>query len=205
MILLLVGLAGVLPAAAQTSEEARVEALAAERQASQRRHLWRVGAWGSLNLLGGAGLALASDHQTQPARWGFGLQASLWGAVNLGIATFGLLGSPAPPTSVYAEAVSSERGYHDVLLLNMGLNVAYAAVGTAMLVAGYRDVRGAAGWRGHGLALIVQGAGLLALDGIALAASRTRLADLLGPDLLGVAGRLSGMASPGGLAVVIPL
>ena len=197
----------LMPAEAvgQTSVGERVEALAAERQDSQRRHLWRVGVWGGLNLLGGAGLALASDRQARPARWGFGLQAGLWGAVNLGIATFGLVGSPGAPTSAYAEAVSSERNYHDILLLNMGLNVAYAAAGTAMLVAGYRDVRGARSWRGHGLALILQGAGLLVLDGISLAASRSRLADLLGPDLLGVAGGLSGMAAPGGFAVVLHL
>lgn len=190
---------------AQTSEVARVEALAAERQASQRRHLWRVGAWGSLNLLGGAALMLASDRQRQPTRRGFGLQAGLWGAVNLSIAGFGLLSSSSDPTSSYGEVVSAERGYHDILLLNMGLNVAYAAMGTAMVVAGYRDVRSAASWRGHGLALILQGAGLLVLDGISLVASRSRLGDLLGPDFVGVAGGLSGMAFPGGVSVVIPL
>ena len=193
-------------AMAQTSEDgARIESLVAERQASQRRHLWRVGAWGSLNFLGGAALMLGSDRQRQAARWGFGLQSGLWGAVNLGIAGVGLLSSSGSPTSVYGDAVSGERNYHDVLLLNMGLNVAYAAVGAAMVVAGYRDVRSAASWRGHGLALILQGAGLLVLDGISLVASRLRLTDLLGPDFVGVAGGLSGVAFPGGVSVVIPL
>lgn len=43
---------------------------------------------------------------------------------------------------------------------------------------GYRDVRSAAAWRGHGAALIVQ-AGLLVLDGIALWDARGRLSHLL--------------------------
>jgi hypothetical protein len=49
-----------------------------------------------------------------------------------------------------------------------------------MLGAGYRGVSNAGRWRGFGVALIVQGAGLLVLDGIAFLGSRTRLGNLLG-------------------------
>lgn len=168
-----------------------VTQLSAAMQASQERHLWRVAAWGGLNALGGLTLLLASDRTDQAARWGFGLQAGLWGVVNIGIATVGLLNAPDAPAATYAEALSAERTYHDILLLNMGLNVAYSSVGTAMLIAGYRDVRSAASWRGHGTALILQGAGLFVLDGISLLASRSRLADLLP-----VVGHVSASATP---------
>jgi len=101
-----------------------------------------------------------------------------WGAVNVGIATVGLLTTSAAPTDP-AALLAAERQFHDILLFNLGLNVAYSAVGATMLGAGYRDVAHAARWRGFGTSLILQGAGLLVLDGIAFFASRTRLATLL--------------------------
>jgi sulfite exporter TauE/SafE len=103
-----------------------------------------------------------------------------WGAVNVGIATAGLLAADAPaPTP--GSVLAAERQFHDILLFNLGLNVAYSAVGGTMLGAGYQGISNAGRWRGFGTALIVQGAGLLVLDGIAFFAARSRLADLLGP------------------------
>lgn len=168
------------------------------RLASQERHLWRVAAWGTLNALGGAVLVLTLSRSDRPAGWGFGLQSGAWGVINVGIATAGLLGQGGTGPESWAEAVAAERTYHDILLLNMGLNVAYAGVGTAMVVAGYRDVRSAQSWRGHGTALILQGAGLLVLDGISLVASRTRLVDLLR-----VPGDVTAFATQGGLGLAI--
>jgi sulfite exporter TauE/SafE len=75
--------------------------------------------------------------------------------------------------------LGAERQFHDILLFNLGLNVAYSAVGATMLGAGYRDVTSAGRWRGFGTSLILQGAGLLVLDGIAFFASRARLGTLL--------------------------
>jgi hypothetical protein len=157
----------------------RVRAVSAAHERAQRSHLWRVAAWGGANLAAGTALMLGAGRSAHPARFGYGLQSGIWGAVNLGIAGVGLAGGPGAPTDALSQAVASVRGYHDVLLLNMGLNVAYAGVGAAMLVAGYRDVRSAAAWRGHGTALIVQGVGLLVLDGIALWGARGRLSQLL--------------------------
>ncbi|WP_410336497.1 DUF6992 family protein [Longimonas sp.] len=76
-------------------------------------------------------------------------------------------------------AINAERRYHDILLANLGLNVGYASVGTAMVVASTYNVDQAAAWRGHGSALILQGAGLLVLDAIAWLGSRGRIVGFL--------------------------
>lgn len=147
-------------------------------QTAEQAHLWRVAAWGGANALGGLALAWGTSRSRQSARWHFGAMSAGWGVVNVGIATAGLLGSSAPPADLTA-VLAAERQFHDILLFNLGLNVAYSAVGATMLGAGYRDVSNAGRWRGFGTSLVLQGAGLLMLDGIAFLASRTRLAGLL--------------------------
>jgi hypothetical protein len=200
VVLLLIG-AAVGPVRAQeaggTAPGDRA-AWADARLASQERHLWRVLAWGTLNAVGGAALVLSLSREDHPAGWGFGLQSGAWGVINVGIATAGLLGQGATSAETWRDAVAAERTYHDILLFNMGLNVAYAGVGTAMVVAGYRDVRSARSWRGHGTALILQGVGLLVLDGISLVASRSRLVDLLR-----VPGDIAAFAAPGGIGLSV--
>ena len=164
------------PVPGRVSPDVAAEAL----HTAQRTHLWRVGVWGGANAVGGLALVLASSRSDQSGRWNFGAMTAGWGAVNVGIAAAGLLGT-TPPTAEAAAVLDAERQFHDILLFNLGLNVAYSAVGGTMLAAGYRDVSNAARWRGFGSSLILQGAGLLVLDGVAFFASRTRLADLLDP------------------------
>jgi len=200
-IALLLLVSALLPRSGTAQEQSQpavqYRALAEAREASQDRHLWRVAAWGTLNVIGGAALVLSLSRDDDPAWWGFGAQSGAWGFVNVGIATAGLLGGGSG-TDAWRGALDAERTYHDILLLNMGLNVAYAGVGTAMVIAGYRDVRSARSWRGHGTALIMQGAGLLLLDGISLFASRTRLTDLLR-----MAGDVSAFATPAGVLLTV--
>lgn len=172
--------------------------LSAARAEASRAHLGRVGVWGSVNALGGAALLLGTRRSAHPARWGFGLQSAAWGVINTGIAVAGLVNSGGAGATGWTDAFDAERTYHDILLLNLGLNVAYMGVGTAMLVAGYREVRSAESWRGHGAALILQGAGLLMLDLLAFVGSRTRLAELVG-----MAGHLTGGASYDGWFVAV--
>ena len=176
----------------------RVETLSGDLNDARRDHLWRVAAWGGANVAGGLALVLASARNEQGARWAFGAMSAGWGAVNVGIAAVGLATAPADAASAYGTALSAERNFHDILLLNLGLNVAYAGVGGTMLAAGYRDVSNAAEWRGFGTSLILQGAGLLVLDGVAFLASRARLGDLVG-----LAGDLSATALPTGFRVAL--
>ena len=173
------------PVAAQKEErpagtwEAGAEANPEALQTAQRAHLWRVAAWGMANVALGVSLLAVGDRREHPARHGFGVQSAAWGAVNIGIATVALSTGFGDPTSSLAAAIRAENAYADVLLLNLGLNVGYAGVGAALVAVGHRagipsaQTRGAL--RGHGWALVLQGAGLFALDGIAWLGSRTRL------------------------------
>ena len=204
VFVLLLAAAIVGPAAAQETPPVdrpaspRVEALSSDLNDARRDHLWRVAGWGGANVAGGLALVLASRRDERGARWAFGAMSAGWGAVNVGIAAVGLATAPAEAASAYGTALSAERNFHDILLLNLGLNVAYAGVGGTMLAAGYRDVSNAAEWRGFGTSLILQGAGLLVLDGVAFLASRTRLADLVG-----LAGELSATALPTGFRLAL--
>ena len=96
--------------------------------------------------------------------------------------------------------MGAENGYADVLLVNLGLNVGYAAVGATLWAASGRGVANPEAWRGHGQALILQGAGLLVLDGIAYVGTRARLGALVD-----VVGSASVAVSPTGIAIVVPL
>lgn len=176
-----------------------VQALADDLHAAERAHLWRIALWGGVNLAGGAALWASATREDRPARWGFGGMTAGWGAVNLGIAALGGL-SLDPPAATAAAAISAERTYHDILLFNLGLNVAYMSVGGTMLLAGSRDVSSAAEWRGVGTSLLLQGAGLLVLDGVAFVASRARLGELLG-----ATGHLSVHTVPPGLSLTVLL
>lgn len=145
--------------------------LAAERVAAERAHLRRVGAWGLANAAGGVALWASSDSETARA---FGQQSAAWGAINTAIAAVGLARSGGEPPDDMRGALDAEKRLSDVLLVNLGLNVGYAAVGATMIGAAGQGVRNPEAWRGHGAALVVQGAGLPALDAVVYAGSRGR-------------------------------
>jgi hypothetical protein len=112
-------------------------------------HLFRLTVWSGLCLVVGiAGIVTIRD-----ANWRafFGMTAG-WAAVNGIIALASRAGGPPKGLAPFRE----------FLWLNMGLNVAYIAVGITMA--------SLAGDRGPikftGLAVAVQGLGLLVLDGI---------------------------------------
>ncbi|MEJ2504538.1 MAG: hypothetical protein P8177_14720 [Gemmatimonadota bacterium] len=144
---------------------------------SQDAHLRRVAVWGGASLLAGLGL-IAASRDGSPGRRGFGIQSAAWGAINLGIVAWATAAGSEPPGPGLAGVLEAENAWGDILLLNLGLNVGYVAVGTTLAVAAGRGLRSGDAVRGHGLGIIVQGLGLLALDGVAYAASRGRMAAL---------------------------
>jgi hypothetical protein len=174
-----------------------VQAQSAQLQAAERDHLWRVAAWGGANALGGLALVWASSRPGTSTRWHFGAMSAGWGVVNVGIAAGGLLAASAPPTEPGA-VLDAERQFHDILLLNLGLNVGYSAVGATMLGASYYGIDNVGRWRGFGTSLILQGVGLLVLDGIAFLASRGRLSSLLEAGV-----QLSVQTAPTGAALTL--
>jgi hypothetical protein len=152
--------------------------LGAELVGAQEAHLWRVAGWGGASLLAGIGLLAAADRQRQPGWHGFGVQAAAWGAINLGIVAWAFTAGIDAPDGTLAGALAAEDAYGNILLVNLGLNVGYMAVGGALALAASHGLTRADAVRGHGLGVVVQGLGLLALDGIAYAGSRARMGSL---------------------------
>lgn len=191
--LVFLGLLAV-PAVAQPAPDG----LRAEREQAEAGHLWRVGAWGAANVAAGTALLLASDADGRRA---FGVQSTAWGVINVGIAAVGLATGGEAPAGGLADALAAEGRLGDILWINMGLNAGYVAVGTTLYAVGARaGVDRPEVWRGHGAAVIVQGLGLLALDGIALVGSLDRSGRLL--ELVGA---LAVVPVPGGIGLVVPL
>jgi len=113
-----------------------------------------VGAWGAANVVGGIALAMAGKG---PGASAFGQQCAAWGAVNLAIAGVGHWRSRH-------SAVASPR-LRRILLVNAALDVGYLAAGAVLIAsASGRDDTSASARRGHGTAVIAQGAALLAID-----------------------------------------
>lgn len=114
--------------------------------------LTRVLGWWAVGsvLLGGA-------LSVSPRTRGFGRQTAAWGAVDGTIALVGArrqaAGRSTPPARL-----------RRVLLVNAALDVGYLAAGAALV----RSPR----WRGDALAVLAQGAFLLALDSTAAARLR---------------------------------
>jgi hypothetical protein len=108
-----------------------------------------LGSWAAASVAVGAALSLS------PRTRGFGRQTVAWGAIDGAIAAVGARNrARRGPT----DPVRLRR----VLLVNAVLDVGYVAVGAALT---RRDR-----WRGDGLAVVAQGAFLLALDTAAGAA-----------------------------------
>ena len=171
-------------------------AIANDRLDGGRAHLWRNMVWGVASAAGGTALALTSDRDQHPTRWAFGLQTAIWGGIDIGIAGVGLYLLSGPPEERGVRAtIAKERLFHDALLLNMGLDVGYIAVGAGMLIAARKEFDNAGEWRGHGAAIVIQGTALLAFEVVAWRGSRRRLGRLIDLTVagdgqtLGLAGR----------------
>lgn len=173
-------LASIVTVSTATADDSRALEIAENRLDGGRGHLWRNLVWGAVSAAGGGALALASDRGEHPTRWAFGLQTAIWGAIDVGIGVVGLAVLRGPPEEkTAAEVVRKERLFHDALLLNMGLDVGYMAIGTIMVVAAEKGVDNADEWRGHGAAIIIQGAALLGFEVAAWVGSRRRLGELI--------------------------
>lgn len=204
----LLALGGVLllapDAAAQASDPGvrdtapTVAALGAELVEAQRAHLWRVAAWGGASLLAGLGLIAGTSASSEPGWRGFGIQAAAWGAINLGIVGWAFASGFDAPATGLGGALAAEDAYGNILLVNLGLNVGYMLVGGALAAAAGHGIAHADAVRGHGLGVVVQGLGLLVLDGVAYAGSRARM-----EALQGLADRVSAGAVPGSIDVTV--
>lgn len=131
--------------------------VATERR--QRAIARQLGAWSVASIVSGGALWAAGRFQDRPLLVGLGRQSAAWGVVDLAIAVAGEVrrrrGDERPPEVV-------RRRLRRLLLVNAGLDVVYVG-GGALLVRAGRAGRGPT-VVGDGVAVVVQGAFLLAFD-----------------------------------------
>lgn len=132
-------------------------ATGAELLALERGHLVRLLVWAVASMLAGAACLAWRRRSVAPSLWFHaGVQSAAWGAVDLAIVALAWGG--LAPRDVPG-AIALDR----FLWLNIGLDIGYAMVGATLLVVGLRGPK-RLGLVGAGLAVIVQGVALAALD-----------------------------------------
>ncbi len=193
-MLLVAGLVAVFSGAsrAQPVEPSTVAPHSQARLDGEANHLARVGVWGGANLVGG--LLAGTMAESDPVQ-AFGLQSAAWGAVNLGIAGVLLSRGEQMPESTYAAERAAERRYQRYLQINLVLDGGYLLAGGLTSLTAPSGPGGGI-QRGHGAALVTQGAALLLLDGMAYHASRRRSAALA---------QVRVLPAPGGAQVTVRL
>ena len=135
--------------------------------ALERGHLQRLAVWAVLSILSGtATLAWLTVRQhALPLIRHFAIQTAAWGAVNAVIAAWAWRGL------AFRDFAGTQR-LLNILWLNTGLDLGYAAVGVTLAITGWR-FGSRAGVTGAGLGVVVQGLALALLD--------ARLIVLIGP------------------------
>jgi hypothetical protein len=126
--------------------------------AVERAHLLRLALWGGISLIAGTALFawMTMQRSASPLLRGFSLQTGLWGAVSAGVAALGML-------RLAERDLMGATRLDRLLWFSAGLDLGIMLVGSALAVTGWILGR-RLGLVGGGIAVIVQGAGLLVLD-----------------------------------------
>ena len=133
----------------------------------EQGHLLRLAVWAGISILGGTALLalLAARRLVAPLLKHFAIQTAAWGAVNALIALWAWRG-------LAMRDFAGTQKLLNILWLNTGLDVGYAAVGLTLMIVGWRWER-RLGAVGAGIGVLVQGLALALLD--------LRLIVLIGP------------------------
>ncbi len=133
----------------------------------EQGHLLRLGVWAVISILGGTALltVLAVRRLEAPLLKHFAIQTAAWGAVNALIALWAWRG-------LTMRDFAGTQKLLNILWLNTGLDLGYAAVGLTLVIVGWRWER-RLGAVGAGLGVVLQGLALALLD--------LRLIVLIGP------------------------
>ena len=133
----------------------------------EQGHLLRLGVWAVISVLSGTVLlaVLTARRLEAPLLKHFAIQTGAWGAVNALIALWAWRG-------LAMRDFAGTQKLLNILWLNTGLDVGYAAVGLTLVIVGWRWER-RLGAVGAGLGVVLQGLALALLD--------LRLIVLIGP------------------------
>jgi hypothetical protein len=133
----------------------------------EQGHLLRLGVWAAISILGGTALlaVLVVRQISAPLLKHFAIQTAAWGGVNALIALWAWRG-------LAMRDFAGTQRLLNILWLNTGLDLGYAAVGITLVIVGWRWER-RLGAVGAGIGVLLQGLALALLD--------FRLIQLIGP------------------------
>lgn len=140
-----------------------------ERISVNRTGMKVLGGWGLVSIAaGGVGYFTARDDEW---KYFHGMNV-LWGAVNTGIAAFGLAGVRKEMAAKlnYQQAYDRYRSNKRLYLINAGLDVLYIGTGIALNEYGNSAKNDAAMFKGFGKSIAIQGIVLLLFDNVMYAA-----------------------------------
>lgn len=159
----------------------RIAAADLRRIELERNQAWTLFAWGAVNVAQGAALSLGAALAPGPGgerTLGYGVMTASWGAVNVALSLpwlvrlrreheqrarwSGLSREDLERASDEASDDASRGAAY--FALNTGLDVAYIAAGSLMLYMGERPETRNEWVSGMGIAVLMQGAALLAFD-----------------------------------------
>lgn len=153
-----------------------------QRIARESVRAWTLFAWGTANMVEGAGFALPwllDPRRADERVANYGAMTAAWGAVNFALAIPWVLRMPRERARAsrwttlrgdeheraYFELRERLHGDASVFALMCGLDVAYVATGALMWHMGDRPETRNVSLAGMGLSIFVQGLALLAVDG----------------------------------------
>lgn len=120
-----------------------------------------LGAWALGNIAIGA-VGRASSKGV--AKYFHEMNAA-WNIINLGIASFGYIGSVSPDLNLsLTEAIKQQKSMESFLLFNAGLDIGYMAIGLYLKERSKNASNNPLRLRGYGNSLLLQGAFLFLFD-----------------------------------------
>lgn len=137
----------------------RTELETAERQITTLLSVWAAG-----SVIKGGAIALMGKRAGRRQWLTFGRQTAMWGAVDALIAGAGALSRSRRGDLTQDEVDAEARKLRNLLLINAAADVVYIAGGAHIAAHAGRDGTSFRMTRGDGLAIVIQGAFLLALD-----------------------------------------
>jgi hypothetical protein len=122
--------------------------------------------WGVGSVIKGGAIAIIGRRIGRRQWMHFGRQTAMWGAVDALIAGVGTLSRSRRGELTQEEVDFEAVKLRTMLLLNAAADVAYIAGGAHIAVRAGRDGTSFRMTRGDGIAIVIQGAFLLALDAV---------------------------------------
>ena len=135
-----------------------------ELEGYEREITTLLSVWAAGSVLKGGAIALLGKRTGREQWTRFGRQTAMWGAVDALIAGAGALSRSRRGGMTPAEVDAEARKLRRLLLINAAADVVYIAGGAHIAVRAGRSGTSFRMGRGDGIAILIQGAFLLALD-----------------------------------------